>query len=186
MARLSDSPDRDRNRSVRFNNVWRPLGSTKSFECCSWPTGPSGALRAWSVRVATSPTARQSSSARSRRRPRWRCARKQAARRPVATRPSSLSARHTGCAGVAGPDRCRRRVGDQAHRDGGVERVPAQGVGDGALDHPAEQVAEDAMARSTSPTARWTRPGGAWAIVGAITPRRTCRSSRGSPRGRGP
>jgi DNA-binding CsgD family transcriptional regulator len=26
MARLSDLPDRDRNRSLRFNNVWRPLG----------------------------------------------------------------------------------------------------------------------------------------------------------------
>jgi DNA-binding CsgD family transcriptional regulator len=26
MARLSDLPDRDRNRSVRFTNVWRPLG----------------------------------------------------------------------------------------------------------------------------------------------------------------
>jgi hypothetical protein len=45
-------------------------------------------------------------------------------------------------------------------------------VGDGALAHPVEQVAEDAMARSR--------------IVGAITPRRTCRSSRCCPRGRGP
>jgi DNA-binding CsgD family transcriptional regulator len=26
MAKLSDMPDRDRNRSLRFNNVWRPLG----------------------------------------------------------------------------------------------------------------------------------------------------------------
>ena len=26
MARLSDLPDRDRNRCLRFNNVWRPLG----------------------------------------------------------------------------------------------------------------------------------------------------------------
>jgi hypothetical protein len=26
MARLSDLPDRDRNRSLRFNNVWRALG----------------------------------------------------------------------------------------------------------------------------------------------------------------
>ena len=26
MAKLSDLPDRDRNRSLRFNNVWRPLG----------------------------------------------------------------------------------------------------------------------------------------------------------------
>jgi DNA-binding CsgD family transcriptional regulator len=26
MARLSDLPDRDRNRSIRYNNVWRPLG----------------------------------------------------------------------------------------------------------------------------------------------------------------
>jgi hypothetical protein len=26
MARLSDLPERDRNRCLRFNNVWRPLG----------------------------------------------------------------------------------------------------------------------------------------------------------------
>jgi hypothetical protein len=26
MAKLSDLPERDRNRSLRFNNVWRPLG----------------------------------------------------------------------------------------------------------------------------------------------------------------
>ena len=26
MAKLSDMPDRDRERSLRFNNVWRPLG----------------------------------------------------------------------------------------------------------------------------------------------------------------
>ena len=58
MAKLSDLPERDRNRSLRFNKVWRPLGSIKNFACCSWPTVRVGALPAWCGQVVTSPTAR--------------------------------------------------------------------------------------------------------------------------------
>ena len=47
MAKLSDLADRDRNRSLRFNNVWRPLGIDQSSACCSWLTVRVGPLPAW-------------------------------------------------------------------------------------------------------------------------------------------
>jgi hypothetical protein len=93
-AKLSDMPECERNRSLRFNNVWRPLGVDEELRVlfladgACW--GAAGMVRAGQ----DSPTARPSSSPRSRqpsrRPPGWQCAWMRPARRPVAIRRSWL------------------------------------------------------------------------------------------------
>jgi hypothetical protein len=83
VARLSDLPDTERDRSARFNKCggrWDWIGN---FACSSRLTGCAGAQRAWCGAATTSLTARRSSSPRSAqpslRRPGWRCGRRRAA-----------------------------------------------------------------------------------------------------------
>ena len=79
MAKLSDLPDRDRNRCLRFNNVWRPLGLDQELRVLFLGDGMlAGAVPAWYGRATTSPTARQTFSLPWHRPllplPGWRCA----------------------------------------------------------------------------------------------------------------
>jgi hypothetical protein len=82
MARLSDLPERDRSRSIRFTEVWRPLGVNQELRvlflgdgACWGGAGMVRTGRDFTDRVTTSlPWWRQPLPVR----PDWRCARKRA------------------------------------------------------------------------------------------------------------
>lgn len=44
-AKLSDMPEREGNRSLRINNVWRPLGVDQGLRVPSWPMERAGGGR---------------------------------------------------------------------------------------------------------------------------------------------
>ena len=62
LAKLSDLPEHDRNRSTRFNNVWRPLGWNNELRVLFLDDGACWGAAVWCGRVMTSLIARLTSS----------------------------------------------------------------------------------------------------------------------------
>jgi hypothetical protein len=60
LARLTDLPDRDRIRSIRFNEVWRPLGVNQELRVLFVADGRAGVPRAYG-QAGISPTAKRTS-----------------------------------------------------------------------------------------------------------------------------